>query len=88
LQQASPYPAGARYGADALRRGTIAGAGLDVCSPEPLPGDHALAGMPNVTLFPHIGSATWSTREAMADLAVQNVLGALCEDQEMPHSVS
>ncbi|EXU62510.1 glyoxylate reductase [Streptomyces sp. PRh5] len=58
---------------DALRQETIAAAGLDVYEHEPLlsPG---LAELANVTLAPHLGSATQETREAMADLAVRNVV--------------
>ena len=39
----------------ALRNGRIAGAGLDVTEPEPLPVDHELWGMPNVLITPHLG---------------------------------
>ena len=39
----------------ALRAGRIAGAGLDVTEPEPLPVDHELWGMPNVIITPHLG---------------------------------
>jgi phosphoglycerate dehydrogenase-like enzyme len=39
----------------ALRAGRIAGAGLDVTDPEPLPADHELWGMPNVIITPHVG---------------------------------
>jgi phosphoglycerate dehydrogenase-like enzyme len=39
----------------ALREGRIAGAGLDVTEPEPLPADHELWGMPNVIITPHVG---------------------------------
>ncbi len=57
---------------DALQRGVIAGAGLDVFESEPnVP--QALRELPNVVLTPHIGSATASTRRAMADLAFANV---------------
>ena len=56
----------------ALREGTIAGAGLDVFENEPnVPGE--LFGFDNVVLTPHIGSATWQTRQAMADLAFGNL---------------
>ena len=40
---------------DALRTGRLAGAGLDVVSPEPLPPEHPLWTLPGVLLTPHIG---------------------------------
>ena len=42
----------------ALRNGRIAGAGLDVYDIEPLPRDHPLRLLPNVTLSPHLGYVT------------------------------
>ncbi len=60
----------------ALSDGQIAGAGLDVYEHEPQvhPGllDH-----PSVALAPHLGSATWETRTAMAELAAHNVIAVL-----------
>ncbi len=61
----------------ALRKGTIAGAGLDVFEKEPLPGSSPLAKMKNVVVLPHIGSASRQTREKMAQVAVGCVLDAL-----------
>jgi lactate dehydrogenase-like 2-hydroxyacid dehydrogenase len=60
----------------ALTEGWIAGAGLDVFEQEPVihPG---LLRLPNVTLAPHIGSASRDTRIAMALLAVRNCLAVL-----------
>ena len=56
----------------ALQAGTIAGAALDVFENEPnVP--EALFGLDNVVLVPHIGSATWQTRQAMSDLAFGNL---------------
>ncbi|GJD36954.1 2-hydroxyacid dehydrogenase [Methylobacterium aerolatum] len=57
----------------ALQAGTILGAGLDVFENEPhVPPD--LAALENTVLLPHVGSASTSTREAMAQLVVDNVL--------------
>jgi glyoxylate reductase len=57
----------------ALRSGAIAGAALDVFEEEPRvhPG---LASLENVVLIPHLGSATFETRAAMAELAAQNAV--------------
>jgi len=57
----------------ALRQRRIAGAGLDVFEVEPLPLTSELLALPNVTLLPHLGSATVETRRAMAVLAMENV---------------
>jgi glyoxylate reductase len=70
--------------ARALRSGAIAGAALDVTDPEPLPPDHPLLDAPNLVVVPHIGSATHATREAMADMAVDNLLAGLAGER-MPH---
>jgi len=67
----------------ALHSGHLAGAALDVTDPEPLPPDHPLLGAPNLLVLPHIGSATHTARERMADLAVDNLLAAL-RGEEMP----
>lgn len=57
---------------DALQRGVIAGAGLDVFENEPHPLE-ALWALDNVVLTPHMASATVQTRQAMADLAADNL---------------
>jgi lactate dehydrogenase-like 2-hydroxyacid dehydrogenase len=56
----------------ALQQGVIAGAGLDVYAREPQVPE-ALRAMPNVVLFPHIGSATVETRRAMGQLVIDNL---------------
>ena len=47
---------------DALRSGEIAGAGLEVVDPEPLPDDHPLWGLKNCTMTPHMG-ASWQVAD-------------------------
>jgi lactate dehydrogenase-like 2-hydroxyacid dehydrogenase len=57
---------------EALRTGGIAGAGLDVFATEPNV-DEALIAMDNVVLYPHHSSGTVETRDAMAQLVVDNL---------------
>lgn len=71
---------------DALKSGKVAAAGLDVTDPEPLPGDHPLLALPNLTVTPHIASATAETRDAMAVVTAQNILAALA-GEDMPSRV-
>jgi glyoxylate reductase len=62
---------------EALRSNTIFAAGLDVTDPEPPnPGDDLLQ-LPNCVVLPHIGSATFSTRDAMAEIAADNLIAGL-----------
>jgi len=55
-----------------LKKGEIAGAGLDVYEREPAVTSELLS-MENVVLLPHLGSATLETREAMGRRALENV---------------
>jgi glyoxylate reductase len=59
--------------AEALAEGRLAAAGLDVYEFEPKVNERLLK-LPNVVLLPHIGSATWEARSAMAELAAQNIV--------------
>jgi glyoxylate reductase len=65
----------------ALREGRIAGAGLDVYWTEPPVGEPApppeLYTMDNVILTPHIGSATWESRDQMSMLAAENMIAMI-----------
>ncbi|MDM0013818.1 D-glycerate dehydrogenase [Variovorax sp. J22P168] len=66
----------------ALREGRIAAAGLDVFEGEPKVHPDLLT-VPNVVLTPHIASATVPTRRAMADLAVDNLIGFLVDGKPL-----
>jgi glyoxylate reductase len=76
---------------EALRNGTIAGAGLDVYWTEPPVGEPSpspeLFAFPNVILTPHIGSASVEAREAMA-LAVVDNLRAMIAGERAPGVVN
>jgi glyoxylate reductase len=70
---------------EALATGPLGGAGLDVYAHEPeVPA--ALLVRENVVLAPHIASAERETREAMAELAMENLL-AVMEEREAPSRV-
>ena len=61
----------------ALHNGPLEGAGLDVTDPEPLPRDHPLLACKNCIITPHTGSATYQTRQAMLELAIDNLTNGL-----------
>jgi glyoxylate reductase len=68
---------------DALRRGVIFAAGLDVTDPEPPAADSELLRLPNLVVAPHIASATVGTRNAMAEICADNLLAGL-EGRPLP----
>jgi glyoxylate reductase len=70
----------------ALQSRLIYAAGLDVTDPEPLPRDHPLLKLDNVTIAPHLGSATAQTRRQMAEISIENLLRGL-RGQELLHRV-
>ncbi|MGB9614061.1 MAG: 2-hydroxyacid dehydrogenase [Fervidobacterium sp.] len=61
---------------EVLKEGKIAGAGLDVYENEPML-THGLEKLENVVLLPHIGSATYETREKMSEMVAVNIIEAL-----------
>lgn len=72
---------------DALDSGHLFGAGLDVTDPEPLNDDHPLLHRVNVTVTPHIASATYEARARMFESAVQQAI-MVVEGRRPPHLVN
>lgn len=62
---------------EALATRRIYAAAVDVTDPEPLPRDHPLLRLDNLTITPHLGSATEQTRQHMAEISVENLLAGL-----------
>lgn len=62
---------------DALQKGMLRGAVLDVTDPEPLPEKHPLRTMRNVLLTPHISGISWGentfTRKRILDIFCENL---------------
>jgi lactate dehydrogenase-like 2-hydroxyacid dehydrogenase len=69
----------------ALQAGQIAGAGLDVFAKEPVVPD-AFRAMENVVLLPHLGTAALEVREAMGQMALDNII-AWDEGRPLPQAV-
>lgn len=69
----------------ALQAGQIAGAGLDVFAKEPIVPD-AFRAMENVVLLPHLGSAALEVREAMGQMALDNII-AWDDGRPLPQAV-
>ena len=67
----------------ALEHGVIAGAALDVTSPEPIHHDDPLVHMENVIITPHIASASAATLRNMGLMAADNIIARL-KGNEMP----
>jgi phosphoglycerate dehydrogenase-like enzyme len=62
---------------DALQRGAIGGAGLDVFATEPLPPDHPLRGLPRTLLTSHVGGRTRENFHVRYQDSLANVLAWL-----------
>ena len=61
----------------ALKDHIIRGAALDVFEDEPIDSKNPLTSLENVVLTPHLGSATYETRDKMAETAVTNLFNVL-----------
>ncbi|MEV7869329.1 hydroxyacid dehydrogenase [Streptomyces sp. NPDC088124] len=62
---------------DAVRRGHLAGAGLDVTTVEPLPSDHPLRAEPSVVITPHTGAQTEQALRRMATEAADHIIARI-----------
>jgi lactate dehydrogenase-like 2-hydroxyacid dehydrogenase len=71
---------------DVLESRQIAGAGLDVYEKEPHVPDR-LKALESCVLLPHLGSATAETRQAMGQMALDNII-AFSEGREPPQKVN
>ena len=71
---------------DALSQGRIFAAGLDVTDPEPMVPEDPLLYLPNCVVTPHIASATMRARNAMAEIAADNLICGI-EGRPLRHAV-
>ncbi len=72
---------------EALKKGQIAGAGLDVFEQEPTPVDNPLLKLDNVVVAPHISSASLETRAKMSEMVAENLV-AFFEGKKPPNLVN
>jgi glyoxylate reductase len=72
---------------EALDKGIIWGAGLDVTNPEPMDKNNPLLSMENVCILPHIGSATIEARNEMSRMAAENIIHYFKKNY-IPHCVN
>jgi D-3-phosphoglycerate dehydrogenase len=71
----------------ALDRGQLAGAGLDVTTPEPLPADHPLLARDDVIITPHVASATRDGKARTFRIAFEQAMAAV-EGRRPEHLVN
>ena len=71
----------------ALASGRLAGAGLDVFDPEPLPADDPLWDLPNVIISPHTSGSSDGTTRRVAEIFLDN-LGRYVRDEPLRNEVT
>lgn len=69
---------------EALQKGEIAGAGLDVLVEEPFPANHPFMNMPNVVLTPHMAAQSQETVSKLVTMAAEGTLAVL-RGEKWPH---
>ncbi|MDA3894318.1 MAG: D-glycerate dehydrogenase [Salinivirgaceae bacterium] len=72
---------------EALNSQQIWGVGLDVTNPEPMKANNPLLVMENVSVLPHVGSGTVETRDKMAIIAANNIIG-FYKNKQIPHIIN
>ena len=72
---------------EALSKGAIAGAAIDVFEREPIDFNSGLIGLDNIVMTPHLASASIDTRTAMTVMAARNLVAAL-QGKVPPNSVN
>ncbi len=68
--------------AEALKNGTIAGAGLDVLSTEPAKSDNPLLSAPNCIITPHVAWATFEARKRLLQMVADNLENFMHDEPE------
>ena len=71
---------------EALSTGRIAGVGVDVTQPEPLPRNHPLLRLRNLVIMPHLGSASDRTRRRMIEMTIENLRAGIA-GETLPYRV-
>jgi D-3-phosphoglycerate dehydrogenase len=69
---------------DALRERRIMGAALDVFDTEPLPPDHPLAGLDNVTICPHVAGSTIDAFRNSPKMMAAHLARMLRGEEDLP----
>lgn len=72
---------------EAVKNGTIAGAGLDVYPQEPPPADDPIRGVENIITTPHLGASTEEAQEAVA-VEAADIITAFLVNNEVRHAIN